>query len=274
MASQRQREAVLEQNNERLPRASQIQTTALERIDDTISRLNRLGITIRQSSSSKIDMRAKKFAASQNLDSFTRVCANAVQALYPGANQSLKDYLSKSMAKRYARMSFSSSRNQSLRTRREALLPIEEISSDGTQTNVQITSSLSMAMHPAVSRLRGVPIPPSVSDLSSVDIEQIRSRHKMPDEASTKLYKTSSIQVKQGNYPQPPSIDGGDNFIACEWCGEPLNEKNLSKTFWRYVLFFFSLVDISNSITLRNSLFGVHVRLLERYLWTLRRLEH
>lgn len=101
MVSQREKELVLTSDNKCLPGASQIQTTALEKVDDSISRLDCLGIMIRLSSSSKLDTRAKKFATGQNMDSFACLCAKAVQALYPGASQLLKDYLSESMISRY-----------------------------------------------------------------------------------------------------------------------------------------------------------------------------
>lgn len=92
-------------------------------------------------------------------------------------------------------------------------------------------------MYSTVSRLRGALHTSAVSGLSSVDIQQIGSRRKGLDEASTAFYKTSSIQVKQGNYPRSPRIDEDNDIFACEWCGEPLNKKKLSETDWRYVLF-------------------------------------
>ncbi|KAL7915897.1 hypothetical protein GGI35DRAFT_485370 [Trichoderma velutinum] len=63
-----------------------VSTAALKTIDDTLTRLNRLGVTIRQSGRSKFDARANKFAAGLDLGSFASLCANAVQALYPGAH--------------------------------------------------------------------------------------------------------------------------------------------------------------------------------------------
>lgn len=233
MVSQREKKLPITSENEYLPEAPQIQMAAFQTIDDTLTRLNRLGITIRQSSSSKIDAKAKKFITGQNMDSFSCLCASAVQALYPDASQSLKDYLSESMTSRYARTSFSSSRNQNLRARREALPTIEERPSNETQTNMHINLPARMAMDPAIPRLQRLSDAPSVSGLSSVDIQHLRSRLRPPDEASTILYKTSSIQVKQGNYPHLPNIDGVDNIIACQWCGEPLNKKKLSETDWR-----------------------------------------
>lgn len=257
MASQSEKELVLISDDEFLPGASQMQKTALERIGDIISRLNRLGITIRRSSSGTIDARAEIFATDQNMDSFACLCAKAVQALYPGASQILKDYLSQSMMRRYARMSFSRSRNQNLKARREALPSIKETRSNEAQ---QINPLSKKFLHPAVSRLREELNYDAISDLSGVDMQQITSRGRGPDEASTTFYKTSSIQVKHGNYPQPPRMDEGNNIFACEWCGEPLDKKKLSKTDWRYVFFFFfSLANIwKHHNSLGISLCGVY----------------
>lgn len=239
MTKQPEKQLVLASDNEGLPGTSQMHT-ALETVDDTITQLDRLGITIRQSSSGKFDTRAKKFAEGQNMDSFACLCVNAVQALYPGASQLLKDYLGRSMISRYARMSFSDFRNQDLKARRGALPSIEEMPSNESQTTVQPNPSSKNIMHSAASRLQKKFYASGFSDLSSVDIRQIMSRRRRPDEESTKFYKTSSIQVKQGNYPQLPRIDEDNDIFACQWCGQPLDKRKLSETDWRYVLFFFS----------------------------------
>ncbi|KAL7921155.1 hypothetical protein ACQKWADRAFT_327934 [Trichoderma austrokoningii] len=221
-------------DDECLPEASQIQTTSLKTIDDTIARLNRLGITIRQSSHSKADIRAKRYIAAHDMNSFASLCVNAVQALYPGAIQPLKDHLSESMIRIFARLSRYKLRNENLKIRREALPTIEEISSHEAQTNAHMNAPSQKVMHSAMSRLRKSPVPRTTSDLSSVDLQRVMRVHRHPDEASKKLYKTSSIQVKQGNYPRLPRTDeGNNNTFACQWCGEPLIRKELSETNWR-----------------------------------------
>jgi hypothetical protein len=218
------------------PSATQTQTATLRIIDDTITRLNRLGVTIRQSSKSKIDIRAKKFAAGLNLNAFEYLCANAVQALYPGAHQSLKDYLSKSMTDRYSRTLFLNYRNQKLRTRRAPTISLPTISEVPNMPTTQLARAIE---DPVVLNLRRThPTPhltPSLSDLSSVNIQQIRSRLRPPDVASTNFHKTSSIQVNHGNYPQRPVTKEGSNIFTCQWCGEQLNEEISSEHAWRYV---------------------------------------
>lgn len=236
--SQRERDPVPAGVDESRPKASPIQAASMGAIDDTLTRLNRLGVTIRQSSSGKIDTRANKFAAGLNLKPFADLCANTVQALYPSAHQSLKDYLSKSMTDRYARMQFLNSRHKKLEIRREprmGLPPIVGVPNNKTQTNVSIAQSARAIQTPVATNLLRPPTAPSQSDLSTVNIQQIRSRLRPPDETSTKFHKTSSIQVKQGNYPQPPVTNGNSTYFTCEWCFELLSRETLSESGWRYV---------------------------------------
>ncbi|KAJ3553721.1 hypothetical protein NPX13_g10815 [Xylaria arbuscula] len=71
------------------------------------------------------------------------------------------------------------------------------------------------------------------SDLSSVNIQQIRSRPHAPDEASTKRYKNFiRYKISRGNYPQPPIADGESSLRTCPWCFKLL-DKTLSESDWR-----------------------------------------
>lgn len=217
-------------------KASLTQTETLAAIDNTLARLNRLGVTIRRSSYDKVDERATKFAAGLELESFSYLCANAVQILYPNAQQSLKDYLSKSMTDRYAKMLFLYSRHHNLKIRRELpikLPPIPELPNNETQDNVRLTQPAGAI--PVLAKFQRLPTLLSQSDLSSVNIQKIQSRPRPPDEASTIFYKTSSVQVNQGNYPRQPIADGDSAVFTCEWCFELLNKEILSESKWRYV---------------------------------------
>ncbi|KPM39643.1 hypothetical protein AK830_g6898 [Neonectria ditissima] len=207
--------------------------TTLRALDDTLSRLNRLGLTIRQSSNGKMDIKTKKFAAGLNLKPFAYLCAEAVQALYPSAHPSLKDYLSKSMTDRYARILFLNSRHKKLQARREpsgTLPSIPEAGNDEMQTNLSITQPTRVTKNLVVT---GLPRAPSQSDLTSVDIKRIKNRNKPPDEASTKLHRTLSIRVNQGHYPRPAGMNEDSGIFCCEWCSEQLSKKTLSENEWR-----------------------------------------
>lgn len=165
------------------------------------------------------------------MEKFAYLCAKAVHALYPGAHQSLKDYLSKSMTDRYAKMLFLNARHKKLESRREpriGLSPIPEVPNNEMQNNVPITQPATV-----VANLPKEPTALSQSDLSSVNIRQIRSRLRPPDEASTKFPKTTSVQVNQSNYPRRPVVNGDSDIFTCEWCSELLSKKSLSDSEWR-----------------------------------------
>ncbi|KAL6898351.1 hypothetical protein GGI43DRAFT_92415 [Trichoderma evansii] len=228
ISNQREKGQVLTSEAECLTGTSQIQVAAFNTIDDIITRLNRLGVTIRQSNKNKIDFGANEFSKDQNVDSFAFLCKNAIETLYPGAHQSLKDYLSKSMITRVARIRLSSSRHQSHRARQDGLPTAEEIPSKEPQINVHTSLPEKTIMDSDESRLQKMPNAFPKSDVSTVD-----SQLRQPDDTSTKAYKASSIQVKLGNYPRLPGKDGDNNIISCPWCGEPLDRKKLTETDWR-----------------------------------------
>ncbi|KAL7804648.1 hypothetical protein V8C44DRAFT_342887 [Trichoderma aethiopicum] len=216
--------------------APQIQIAHLKTIDDTLTRLNRVGVTIRQSGRGKLDTRAERFAAGLDLSSFAHLCANAVQALYPGAHQSLKDHLTSSMTDRYARMLFLDSRHLNLQARRDrhvGLPPIQEVPSNEMPPSGPSLQPRMTVKNRAVQKLSRQPLALSQSDFSSVSLQQIRSPLRPPDEASTKFHKTSSIEVNQGNYPRIPATTDGSTIITCQLCSEPLSKKTLSESDWR-----------------------------------------
>ncbi|KAI0449228.1 hypothetical protein F5B21DRAFT_518328 [Xylaria acuta] len=213
-------------------RPSEIQSAALRTIDDTLTRLNRLGVRIRQSSNSKLDARIRKFAAGVNLEPFEYLCAFAVQMLYPNAHQALKSYLGKSMAKRYATMLFINSRQETLKKRREPLPMIPEVPSGKTQTSAPATQPTRVINNSIMTSITTTHSALSQSDLSSVNIQEIRNSGRPPDEASTKRYKTSSIQINQTNYPRPPIAELDISIRTCPWCAKLLSN-TLSESEWR-----------------------------------------
>lgn len=221
-------------------------STSLAAIDNTLARLNRLGVTIRQSSQEKIHVRAEKSTAHLDLTLFTCFCANAVQTLYPDAHQHLKGYLKKSMMSRYKKMTDHNSRK--FNTPREPYreLPyIPKVPNNELQTNIPDIQQAEIVPASIYRSGAHVITAPSQSDLSSVTIQRPRDRFRPPDEALTKFYRTSSVQVNQSNYPLPPIMSINEDIFLCEWCSEPLDKKALSESEWRYVMFIFLITGTS-----------------------------
>ncbi|KAI9155264.1 Ankyrin repeat domain-containing protein [Paramyrothecium foliicola] len=212
---------------------SEPEVEALQLIDDTLTRLIRLGVTIRQSSSGKVDARAKIFAQGHDLSSFASLCSAAVQCLYPAAHPSLKEYLSKSMTDRYARMLFLDSRQKKLNTRRRLdteIRPVPELHE--MQQPSQLPESPAHVRNLCLRNLRRNSVAPSLSDMSSVDTQRIKARLKPPDEPSVKS-RTMSIREHQGIYPEPPNTNENSKIFTCEWCSEMIVRDSLSESDWR-----------------------------------------
>lgn len=216
--------------------ASLAASEALRVVDDTLNRLNRLGVTIRQSSRPKIDEKARKLAEEHGLKPFIDLCTAAVQLLYPGAHQSLKDYLGKSMTDRYARVLLLNSRQKRLGTRREPRTeqpPIPTFDSLPKPSSTPVDQPSTVMRRMVLRNLARASNIPSQSDLSSIDIQRIRARLRPPDEPSVMSQKTMSVRVNQGNYPKQPDTSKDGTIFTCEWCSEPLNKKTLSESDWR-----------------------------------------
>lgn len=217
---------------------SRVGSEALTIVDDTLKRLTRLGVTIRQSSHSRIDERAKKFASDSDLEAFSHFCAAAIQFLYPRTHQSLKNHLGKSMTDRYARLLFLNSRKNKLGVRRDPMTdisPIHKTPDILPSSSIHVTQPARVLRNLVLKNLVQASNTASESDLSSVNIQQIRARLKQPDEPSVASRKTKSLQVNQGSYPKLPDPRTGRIF-TCEWCSEPLNKATLSESDWRSVI--------------------------------------
>jgi hypothetical protein len=211
----------------------QLETT-LHGIDDTLSRLNNLGVTIRQASADKADIRAKRIAMGDDSTVFRYLCAQAVQVLYPGTSQALKNWLVHFMVVRWGRLKHLNQRQEKLSTRRpprQSLGTIFETPGGKTQL-VQNATQLPTA-GPSNSLTNLPPIPATQSELSSINMHHIRNRNRPPDELSTRFAQTMSVQIKQGNYPKPPGKEISGTHFACQWCSELIDRRTLTDSSWR-----------------------------------------
>lgn len=212
-------------------------TANLGAINDTLTRINRLGVTIRQSSRLHIDARAKKFATGRDLKSFSYLCAIALELLYPGAQQSLRDRLSKSMTDRYARMLFLESRNTKLQTHRKRhphreLPARSDIPDNRAQVDIPAIPKTDLA-GPSSARAFTPLSQTDTSDLSSIDIQHFRGCLGPSGEPLLGPRKPSSIQVNQHGYPPLPISSDHGNGFSCEWCAEPFTKETMTESDWR-----------------------------------------
>ncbi|KAK4187619.1 hypothetical protein QBC35DRAFT_409984 [Podospora australis] len=222
--------------------------TSLANIDSTLTRLSRLGVDIKQASRSRIDAKVNRFASVLDIRPFLTLSQVVVQALYPGAHESLKGHLSKTMIEIYTRIMYLRYRKDKLETRRPSKksTPVSSLQTIGEDQETDVfapqpegagdplvVGTVTQCQPSASGKsMRSGPV--SHSDLSTVDVKKIKLLlSPTPHESKFLNYRaTSSIQIKQANYPQP-SIPRNDNVFSCEWCADLFNKRETSESDWR-----------------------------------------
>ena len=222
------------------------QLAAVSVVEDTLVRLNKLGVTIRQSSRGRIDVKVQRFAASLELRSFAAASQAVVQQLYPNAHQSLQQYLGKTMVDRYSAILFARHRERQLQSRRPknafGSMPTIDEFEDVPGQHPPGPVNIGHQMVPKTSSsgaLTGTLAAASQFGVSTVNSKQLRLvlRRTNNFQLPTAIRKgTSSIQVGQGNYPRSP-FQRESNSITCEWCSKIIEKRDMDDSDWRCVSF-------------------------------------
>ena len=211
-------------------------------IEAALTRLNRMGVEIRQASRGRIDTKVHEFASHLNLLPFLAISQEVVQCLYPTTHDSLKAHLCKGMMDIYTRIRFLEHRQGKLQTRRPSgAVPVmqtirEDESAEEAGLGVTHGIHQQRSARPLNSaRSPGPHNPGSQSDLSTVDTKRIRGllSPSLAASKSARQHKTSTVQVQQANYPRP-RIAKDNNIFKCEWCAELFNKTLITESEWRY----------------------------------------
>ncbi|KAK4102093.1 hypothetical protein N658DRAFT_351035 [Parathielavia hyrcaniae] len=181
---------------------------ALTALEATLSRLNRLGVTIRQASRGRMVLKVQKMATTLDLRSFTDSCRSVVQL-------------------------------QSRRpTRSPGLMPTigegEELSLRPLQPDRNAQAEPGRENQAPTAQPQR-PSAASQSDLSTINSKQLRQAMRRTNYLETPTQRpkgTSSIQVSQGNYPPPP-FQKNANIASCGWCGKPMDKREITESEWR-----------------------------------------
>lgn len=215
-----------------------VDNEALAAVEATLTRLNKLGVTIRQSPGDRIDMKVKRFAANLDLGQFDAASWATVQTLYPKAHPSLKEYLSKTMTDRYASMLFTQHRGSTLKSRSPEL-SFNPMPSIGEEAEATIPSGdpPDQGAGRALDSSGPVtaPVYVSQSDLSTVNSSILRQALSGPSNlgpAHEQRRGTSSVQVSQANYPRLPFREESNSF-TCEFCTRAIDRENITEGDWR-----------------------------------------
>lgn len=199
----------------------------LEAIDETLSRLTALGVTIRQPRADRVDERARKLTREEDAEPMRQLCTRAIRTIYPHAHEALQDRLVESMLNIWGRMKHLQSRSEKMSTRRPRPSELSSISETPDSKTLPTASRGPPNTSIAILFKGQSASSAAASELSSVDNARIMNRNKPPDQVSTNLAKTMSVRAKHGSYPQFPDKD------VCKWCLQ--STKGMSGTTWRFV---------------------------------------
>jgi hypothetical protein len=206
---------------------------AFSSIEESITRLNKLGIAIRASARSTITARARRFA-SQNpkltrLREFEDRAYLALQSLYPNAPESLRQQLVAAMTDRYAKLQYESYRMGIDATHPEpsALAASPSIhgqkSTEGGPADYHTVKSSSKQYATAHHQeRRGIPVGIPASSIET------RLLHANLEKAAltapgTKSAKTITVHTTRPREPPIPKFEDGKDYPPCEWCFQVIN---------------------------------------------------
>ncbi|RSL57811.1 hypothetical protein CEP51_014182 [Fusarium floridanum] len=215
---------------------------ALEMIEEVLGRLNRLGNAIRQASSGGLTSRVKRFAGGLDLTRFEALSHSSVRALYPSADQSLQSHLSRFMTNSYERILYIRSRHKALQADRPKsqaqLVPIvkeQDILVEDLPNIITAKPRLQSFALAGTQQSASLPqiVPNPGSELSSMNTRVLRAELRGSQTTGSRRHKTSSIQIKQFDYPPAPQATGPTNVVTCDWCFETHPKKDMEGSNWK-----------------------------------------
>ncbi|RMJ08757.1 hypothetical protein CDV36_011612 [Fusarium kuroshium] len=218
----------------------------LEGIRVSINELDRLAIHIRQSSTSSLDTRVKAFASKRaaEISSFETKAMLAVNALYPDANESLRQHLSKSMVHRYTKLLYWKSHDKKLRADNRPLRHSRELHIDRTPSPLPLKAvpQQQTALSGSDTRPEPVARPGSagISFLSDTFASDPISRFSLlpkPIEPVRREAGATTVLETGAIFPKPPKFDEGDDTAPCPLCRRVFQGSDFANdVWWKYVL--------------------------------------
>ncbi|KAK4032876.1 hypothetical protein C8A01DRAFT_20125, partial [Parachaetomium inaequale] len=174
---------------------------ALDTVEATIDRLNRLGATIRRYSTADLENRVKAFTERHGDGNYFQLARQIVYFRYRTPMPSLLDQLAVSMANRRQRLRYIRRHQMKLGTPKTAVSQPKE---------------------------HAIKVPPT-TQLSGKDIRG--------SVISSSRSSTAFITEDLDGFPDPPKMEGGIAPPSCPFCGKPLTESDLKPGGWhRHVL--------------------------------------
>ncbi|KAF3907985.1 hypothetical protein ABW20_dc0101556 [Dactylellina cionopaga] len=198
---------------------------AFSSIEESITRLNKLGIAIRISSRSTAVARARNFA-SQNpelirLSEFEDRAYLALQSLYPNASESLRQQLGDSMTDRYARSQYELYRMRA----QDSPDPSANAPDPSPSSHEQIipdSPTIKQGATGSPKEKQRITVNFRSFSQSSIDTRRL---HANLEEAITtgtaqklKHPKTLTAHTNRQREPPYPKFENGEDYTSCIWC--------------------------------------------------------
>ncbi|KAF3314545.1 hypothetical protein TWF173_004628 [Orbilia oligospora] len=197
---------------------SPIPTIAFSSIEETITRLNKLGITIKLSSRSTATARARTFV-SQNpdlvsLSEFEDKAYLALQSLYPNAYEGIRQQLVDSMA------DSETYPNSSV----DALAPSARGEGELVELIVESSTNEDATVLTQENRPIVVKFPASSIETSRLHANLGGSTPNVPQSKSP---KTLTIHTNRPREPPVPIFDNDEDYTNCIWCFQMIDRSVL-----------------------------------------------
>lgn len=225
---------------------------ALNTVDSTIDRLNRLGSTIRAYSTASLESRVSAFTEQHGDENYTELAKHIIQFKYHTAPPSLQDQLAQSMSVRRQRLRYMRKHQQKLANRSQppkverqvqkesagvktVLLPVDETSSqigpESAPPRVRFSTSNADTAKLAA---------PSTHTRASSFVQTPSLVHRLrlagdgaASVVSSSKESTTFMAEDLDNYPPPPKREEGKPEPQCPYCFKPLRESELKTRNWR-----------------------------------------
>lgn len=210
-------------------------------IKDSLKSLNKLAITIRQSSRSYALTLARDFATSnRSLEDLEELVLISLETLYPNAPESLREHICNTLTDRYARLEYSAyingkSRSKSSKQAQGGEAPMRPKIEDEAIGQTSVISRSNTVEFDHIQKNTQEESPNlQQKPLSSLDTGLLRQSFNNEHIKTSQSKRTLSVYESDGHLyePKPPKFEAGEAKVPCEWCNELLDRSVVRNNRW------------------------------------------
>lgn len=213
---------------------------ALAGVKDTLKSLNKLAITIRQSSRSYALTLARNFATSnRSLEDLEELILASLETLYPNAPETLREHICDTLTDRYARLEYSAymngtSRSKSSKQPQDGEAPTRSNNQPETVGRTSVISRSKTVEFDHIQKTQEESPNLQQKPLSSLDTGLLRQSFNNEHIKTSQSKRTLSVYESDGQLyePKPPKFEAGEDEVKCEWCNELLDRSVVRNNRW------------------------------------------